>query len=732
MQRDTAAWLTECDQILVQVTLETQQQISSMRSAWQTAEKERETLRQENVSLIEQVSSMRCAWETAEKERDTLKKENASLIENLSRAKSDFEYVLTIESEEKAGLLKRIETLQQQMKEEANIEAIHTGGESKEARYEELQAKNAGLFEDPAAPAAALDALSVAPQAAPTAVGAPAQPEAVPSAPAAGGDSAEHARLEQELVSIRANLDELETSSSARVAELEAQVKQLTEQLDTESFSHDDFRKTAEAHVAEFEIEVQQLKAKFETACAEHEQAQKTSAAQIEELNKDVQRLNGEFEAANARCVELEAKLAQATSAAPQEAAAAGQEGGQGDAVPAPGVPAAAVAAGAPADLAKEMEELTQQLAASKEQLRVQELVTKNLLDHVKALEKEVEELKRGAGSVEATTTLDKMGRERAELQETLQARDAHIEELKADMKTETLDMDKRYEELQAKNAGLSEELDKMGRERAELQETLQARESVDAEIEETLKEHNDSLKTLKERNASLEAEKAQKLQVEIQEGKSVHEPQQQQQQRAAERRSRFLASVRNGEERLKVEESLNAELGKSHTPSANLVNSNNNKGDATKRFEREQEPPPLWLSSRKSGDQLHPGMMTKSSEDDQGSDFESSGDGSHFESDAEEESADLDYFLCKFNCGYEGKFNEVHMHELRCSLKSDSPDSPEMDTSHVDDETGFECEFNCKYYGTYEEVCAHETNCPYNTSSQIKSKHPIKREIFL
>ena len=92
-----------------------------MRSAWQTAEKERETLRQENVSLIEQVSSMRCAWETAEKERDTLKKENASLIENLSRAKSDFEYVLTIESEEKAGLLKRIETLQQQMKEEANI-----------------------------------------------------------------------------------------------------------------------------------------------------------------------------------------------------------------------------------------------------------------------------------------------------------------------------------------------------------------------------------------------------------------------------------------------------------------------------------------------------------------------------------------------------------------------------------------------------------------------------------
>eukprot|EP00802_Teleaulax_amphioxeia_P000169 Tamp_00169.p1 GENE.Tamp_00169~~Tamp_00169.p1 ORF type:complete len:3645 (+),score=1200.53 Tamp_00169:164-10936(+) len=239
--------------------------------------------------------------------------------------------------------------------------------------------------------------------------GAPAQPEAVPSAPAAGGDSAERARLENELASARADLDALKTSSSTRVAELEAEVEHLTEQLDTESFSHNDFRKTAEAHVAELETEVQQLNDKLETARAEHEQAQKTSAAHIEQLNSDVQRVSGEFEAAKALCVELEAQLAQAKSGAPQEAAAAGKEGAQGDAVPAPEVPAAEVV-GAPADLAKEIEMLTQQLTASKEQLHAQELVTQKSLDHVKALEQEVEALKKGAGGAEGTTPASSEG----------------------------------------------------------------------------------------------------------------------------------------------------------------------------------------------------------------------------------------------------------------------------------------------------------------------------------
>ena len=217
------------------------------------------------------------------------------------------------------------------------------------------------------------------------------------------------ARLKKELASVRADLDALKTSSSTRVAELEAEVEHLTEQLDTESFSHNDFRKTAEAHVAELETEVQQLNDKLETARAEHEQAQKTSAAHIEQLNSDVQRVSGEFEAAKSLCVELEAQLAQAKSGAPQEAAAAGKEGAQGDAVPAPEVPAAEVV-GAPADLAKEIEMLTQQLTASKEQLHAQELVTQKSLDHVKALEQEVEALKKGAGGAEGTTPASSEG----------------------------------------------------------------------------------------------------------------------------------------------------------------------------------------------------------------------------------------------------------------------------------------------------------------------------------
>ena len=53
---------------------------------------------------------------------------------------------------------------------------------------------------------------------------------------------AERARLGKELASVRADLDALKTSSSTRVAELEAEVEHLTEQLDTESFSHNELQ----------------------------------------------------------------------------------------------------------------------------------------------------------------------------------------------------------------------------------------------------------------------------------------------------------------------------------------------------------------------------------------------------------------------------------------------------------------------------------------------------------
>ena len=143
---------------------------------------------------------------------------------------------------------------------------------------------------------------------------------------------------------------------------------------------------------------------------------------------------------------------------------------------------------------------------------------------------------------------------------------------------------------------------------------------------------------------------------------------------------------------------------------------------------------PPLWLTSRKS---------EKPSEDTLGRNF-NSGNDSPFESDVDD-----DHFLCKFNCGYDGQFDDVHRHELSCSLARISPyltsmgrecnrlsvalsDSPGMDTSEPDDESRFVCEFDCGYAGRYDEVCAHEENCRNNPSTRSKSHHPIKREICL
>jgi hypothetical protein len=143
---------------------------------------------------------------------------------------------------------------------------------------------------------------------------------------------------------------------------------------------------------------------------------------------------------------------------------------------------------------------------------------------------------------------------------------------------------------------------------------------------------------------------------------------------------------------------------------------------------------PPLWLTSRKS---------EKPSEDNLGSNF-NSGNDSPFESDVDD-----DHFLCKFNCGYDGKFDDVHRHELSCSLARISPylssmgrecnrlsvalsDGPGMDTGEPDDESRFVCEFDCGYAGRYDEVCVHEANCRNKPSTRSKLHHPIKREICL
>ncbi len=220
-------------------------------------------------------------------------------------------------------------------------------------------------------------------------------------------DSAERARLEQELASVRANSEEMKSLNE----EMKLLNEELLEQLDTQSFAHKELQKTSSAHVEElnkeveqFKTELEELKEQLSTVQFEHAQLQKTSSAHVEELNKDVQRLEGEFKAAKARCVELEVQLAQRTTqshGAAQEAAAEGKDGVQGDAVPAPESPTA-VMASTQAQLAKEIEELTQQLAASKEQLKAQELASQTSLDHVKALEKEVQELKEDGSAVAA------------------------------------------------------------------------------------------------------------------------------------------------------------------------------------------------------------------------------------------------------------------------------------------------------------------------------------------
>ena len=101
-------------------------------------------------------------------------------------------------------------------------------------------------------------------------------------------------------------------------------------------------------------------------------------------------------------------------------------------------------------------------------------------------------------------------------------------------------------------------------------------------------------------------------------------------------------------------------------------------------------------------------------------------------------------------NCGYDRKFDDVHRHELSCSLARILPDLTSMgrecnrlsvalpgsgmDTSGPDDESRFECEFDCGYAGSYDEWCAHEAVFRNKPSNRSKSPghHRIKTEICL